>query len=86
LNYKKGGYVLNMLIHQCDKCKKEIASSSDAVHAGVGWERFSFCPKCGAPIIELLKKFRLMKSLSSKAPITKSPETPKKQIKKKTTK
>jgi DNA-directed RNA polymerase subunit RPC12/RpoP len=75
-----------MLIHKCDKCKKEIPSSSEAVNAGIGWERFSFCSKCGAPIVELLKKFRLMKSPTPKASIRKSPETPKKQIKKKMTK
>jgi DNA-directed RNA polymerase subunit RPC12/RpoP len=72
-----------MMFHQCDKCKKKIESSSDAVHAGVGWERFSFCSKCGAPIVELLKKFRLMKPPSPKAPIHKSSGAPKKQIKKK---
>jgi len=49
-----------MNIHKCDICKKKV--EMDSVKAGVGY--FSdkeFCLKCGKPIVDFLKKHKLIK-------------------------
>ncbi len=45
-----------MLVRKCDNCKKEIKQLNEAVVAGIGFPEFSFCKRCGKPIIAFLKK------------------------------
>jgi hypothetical protein len=49
-----------MLVKKCDKCKKEIKGPDEAVVVGLGWPEFSFCTRCGKPIIAFLKKRTLI--------------------------
>ncbi len=48
-----------MLVKKCDNCKKEIKGRDEAVVVGLGWPEFSFCGRCGKPIIAFLKKRKL---------------------------
>ena len=49
-----------MLVHKCDNCKKEIKEGNDEVVAGLGCPNYSFCTRCGKPIIAFLKKRKLL--------------------------
>jgi hypothetical protein len=49
-----------MLVKKCDKCKKEIKIGNDEVVVGLGWPHYSFCTRCGKPIIAFLKKRKLL--------------------------
>jgi hypothetical protein len=49
-----------MLVKKCDKCKKEIKKGDEALVVGLGWPEFSFCGRCGEPIIAFLKKRKLL--------------------------
>jgi hypothetical protein len=49
-----------MLVHKCDNCKKEIKSRDKEIIAGFAWPQFSFCGRCGKPIIAFLKKRKLL--------------------------
>jgi DNA-directed RNA polymerase subunit RPC12/RpoP len=49
-----------MLVHKCDNCKKEIKKGEGEVVAGLGWPNYSFCIRCGKPIIAFLKKSKLL--------------------------
>ena len=40
-----------MLVRKCDNCKKEIKQLNEAVVAGIGFPEFSFCERCGKPIL-----------------------------------
>ncbi len=51
-----------MLVRKCDKCKKEIKQLNEAIVAEVGFPEFSFCERCGKPIIVFLKKRKLLQS------------------------
>lgn len=52
-----------MLVRKCDKCKKRIldADRTAVVTAGVGYDKFEFCKKCGAPFVRTLRKYKLVK-------------------------
>lgn len=51
-----------MLIHICDICKKEIDRGQGvSVDYDSKIIRYSFCEKCGKPVIEFLKKKKLTK-------------------------
>jgi hypothetical protein len=41
-----------MLVHKCDSCKKEIKGRDKEIIAKFDWLQFSFCGRCGKPIIE----------------------------------
>ena len=48
-----------MNLTKCDICKKVI--KGDSVKAGIGfWGREDFCSKCGKPILDFLKKHKLL--------------------------
>ena len=49
-----------MLVRKCDNCKKEIKQLTEAIVAGIGFPKFSFCERCGKPIIAFLKKRKLL--------------------------
>ena len=49
-----------MLVHKCDNCKKEIKGRDKEIIAGFAWPQFSFCGRCGKPIIAFLKKRKLL--------------------------
>jgi len=49
-----------MLVHKCDNCKKEIKKVNNEVVAGIGWPNYSFCRRCGKPIIVFQKKRKLL--------------------------
>ncbi len=46
-----------MLVHKCDNCKKEIKGRDKEIIAGFAWPQFSFCGRCGKPIIAFLEKW-----------------------------
>ena len=48
-----------MLVTKCDSCKKEIKKRDERIVVGLGWPEFSFCGRCGKPIIAFLKKHKL---------------------------
>ena len=50
-----------MFIHKCDLCLKEIKSSKPIILAGIGYERFELCEKCGLPVAKYLQKNKLLK-------------------------
>ena len=45
-----------MLVRKCDNCKKETKKENAEVVVGLGWPTYSFCTRCGKPIIAFLKK------------------------------
>jgi len=49
-----------MLVHKCELRKKEIKKGNNEVVAGIGWPNYSFCRRCGKPIIVFLKKRKLL--------------------------
>ena len=49
-----------MLVRKCDNCKKEIKHRDEKVVVGLGWSEFSFCGRCGKPIVAFLKKRKLV--------------------------
>jgi len=49
-----------MLVKKCDNCKKEIKKGDDELVVGLGWPNYSFCRRCGKPILAFLKKRRLL--------------------------
>ncbi len=51
-----------MLVKKCDNCKKEIKKVDDELVVGLGWPNYSFCRRCGKPILAFLKKRRLLRS------------------------
>jgi len=55
-----------MLITKCDLCKREIKDKKEMVTAGVGWDLYSLCPRCGKPIVALLRKRKLLQPLATK--------------------
>ncbi len=51
-----------MLITKCDGCRKQIKNHDEKVVAGRGWPQFSFCERCGKPILAFLKKRKLLQA------------------------
>jgi len=53
-----------MLIYKCDRCKKTITDSkrNQSISAGVGFDRFELCSKCGSSIVRILKGYKLIKN------------------------
>ena len=52
-----------MLIRKCDVCKKNITGGYDnRISASVGYDTFEFCKKCGALVVRVLSKYKLMKN------------------------
>jgi len=49
-----------MLVRKCDNCNEEIKKGNEEVVAGLGWPNYSFCARCGKPIIAFLKKCKLL--------------------------
>ena len=46
-------------VHKCDVCKKPISGERVMVDASGAFDRFEFCKKHGAPILSILKKYKL---------------------------
>ena len=55
-----------MLVTKCDLCKSEIKDKKEMVTAGVGWDFYSLCARCGKPIVALLRKRKLLQPLATK--------------------
>jgi len=51
-----------MLVHKYDICKREIKGRDKEIIAGFAWPQFSFCGRCGKPIIAFLRKRKLLRS------------------------
>jgi len=50
-----------MRITKCDLCKNVLKSDKDSISAGRGWfPKFEFCGKCGKPVLDFLKKKKLI--------------------------
>jgi len=53
-------YNLGMNVRKCDICKKKL--QDEPIKAGVGlFAEKDFCSKCGKPILDFLKKHKLLK-------------------------
>jgi len=51
-----------MHITKCDICKKQLKDRNDSVRAGIGlFREKDLCPDCGKPILNFLKKHKLIK-------------------------
>jgi len=48
-----------MLVRKCDRCKKTLTDRKLTVQAGVGFDSYEFCKKCGASIVRTLDKYGL---------------------------
>lgn len=57
-----------MLIRKCDCCKKEIQIGEE-VAAGLGWDRYSLCARCGRPIVTFLKKRKFLPVATKDTPL-----------------
>lgn len=54
-----------MRVTKCDLCKKEIKGES--VTAGVGFfPKAELCQKCGAPILNFLRRYKFIKAKENK--------------------
>lgn len=53
-----------MLVHKCDKCKKEVIDSEKRISVIVGlWtSNVLLCDSCGKPVVSFLKKNKLVNS------------------------
>ena len=49
-----------MLVRKCDRCKKTLTDRQSVVQAGIGFDSYEFCKKCGASIISILAKYGLI--------------------------
>jgi len=53
-----------MLIRKCDICKrksrKAIKKGDQEIVVMMGWPQFSFCARCGRPVLAFLKKRKLL--------------------------
>lgn len=50
------------VVHKCDACKKAIVGERMTVDASSDFNRFEFCKKCAAPILAVLRKYKLTPS------------------------
>jgi len=57
-----------MLIRKCDICKKEIKDRHEEIVAGIEWPTYSFCSRCGKPIIAFFKKHKLLPAAAKAKP------------------
>jgi hypothetical protein len=48
------------VIHKCDVCKKPFTRQSVDVQQFGPYLHFEFCIKCAAPILAVLKKYKLL--------------------------
>ena len=48
------------VIHKCDACKKQIARDRTVIDTANYSDRFELCSKCAAPILAILKKYKLL--------------------------
>ena len=48
------------VIHKCDVCKKPISGERTSVDTPTAYNRFEFCKKHGAPILKVLKQYKLI--------------------------
>ena len=46
-------------VHTCDVCKKPIDGARVVVDATGAFDRFELCKKHGAPILKILKTYKL---------------------------
>jgi hypothetical protein len=52
-----------MIIERCDLCKKELPRGEYVTAGDRGvFGQYSFCEKCGQPIVAFLKKHKLIKN------------------------
>ena len=51
-----------MLVYKCDACGSTIPKSKDesALAVGFGMRLHHLCKKCAAPIVRILKKYKLV--------------------------
>ena len=47
------------VIHKCDACKRAITGDRTSVDTRGYRDRFEFCAKCAAPILAVLKRYKL---------------------------
>lgn len=47
-------------IHKCDVCKKILTVEYVSVATKHLFSRYEFCEKCAAPILAILKKYKLV--------------------------
>ena len=52
-----------MLVFKCDICKKEIKDRTKIVKIGTDFSGYSFCFTCGKPVLDFLKKHKLIKGM-----------------------
>jgi len=48
-----------MLVEKCDACNKTIPDRQSGVHVRDGYTNFEFCKKCAAPVLAVLKRYKL---------------------------
>lgn len=53
-----------MLVTKCDFCKKIV--KDNAMIAGVGFHRVELCEKCGKPVLNFLKKNKIIEEENRK--------------------
>jgi|GEM_PF-4849445 len=49
-----------MLVHKCDSCKKTIPEGAPKIDVRTSWEWSSLCMTCGVPIMNFLRKAKLI--------------------------
>jgi len=49
-----------VVIHKCDVCKKPISGERTSVDTPTAYNRFEFRKKHGAPILKVLKQYKLI--------------------------
>ena len=47
------------IVHKCDVCKKPITGNRVIVDASGAFDRFELCKTHGAPVLKILKKYKL---------------------------
>jgi hypothetical protein len=51
------------VIHKYDSCKKAIAADRTIIDVANHTDRFELCKKCAAPILTVLKKYKLISAV-----------------------
>lgn len=49
-----------MLVFKCDLCKKEIKDRKKLIKVGINFPEFCLCSACGKPVLDFLKKNKLL--------------------------
>lgn len=49
-----------MIVRKCDICRRVLKADKEFVSVGIGWLPKNVCFSCGKPVVQFLKKKKLI--------------------------